>query len=202
MKTAAREPGGWQAQKSVATRQLIVEATLRCLVELGLRRTTTHAIATQAGLSRGALLHHFPAKADALRAAAGLLYRNRLQLLARRLEARTPGGPERSHALVESLWQHCRDGSFAGVLELELAARTDRALAAVLAPAREAYAHDWRHAVRSALPATVGSGVVTDPALDALRAALEGLALARAAGGSDAPAAVLRELERLLSFGR
>ena len=66
---SAREPAGWQAQKSAATRNLIVNATVRCLVEVGYGRTTTQAIASQAGLSRGAMLHHFPLKSDAVRAA-------------------------------------------------------------------------------------------------------------------------------------
>ena len=58
------EPTGWQAQKSAATRNLIVEAAIRCFVDLGYAQTTTTAIAEKAGLSRGAMLHHFPSKID------------------------------------------------------------------------------------------------------------------------------------------
>ena len=57
---SATDTVGWQAQKSAATRNLIIEAAIKCFVELGYAQTTTTAIADKAGLSRGAMLHHFP----------------------------------------------------------------------------------------------------------------------------------------------
>ena len=50
---------GWQAQKSASTRTQIIEAAIKCFIECGYSRTTTTLIAEKAGLSRGAMLHHF-----------------------------------------------------------------------------------------------------------------------------------------------
>ena len=60
----------WQAEKSLATRNQILDATLQCLVELGYTQTTTEKIAQKAGLSRGAMTHHFKSRADVFNAAA------------------------------------------------------------------------------------------------------------------------------------
>ncbi len=202
-----REVTGWQAQKSAATRDLIVDATIRCLGEIGYRRTTTHAIAAEAGLSRGALLHHFPAKADAIHASIEAVYGQRVQALARGLGRRLPAGSEGTGALLQALWPQLRDRSFAVVLELGVAARTDRRLAGLLAPAEAAYRREWRRLTRAALVAAAESGATTDSSadttdavLDATRAALEGLAFA-AAFSAEAPPAiqtVLHGLERVL----
>src|SRR5579871_6267699 len=72
-------PAGWQAQKSASTRTLIIEAAIKCLVELGYARTTTTVIAEKAGLSRGAMLHHFPSKMGIVRAAVDYLHAKRLR---------------------------------------------------------------------------------------------------------------------------
>lgn len=48
-----------QAERSAATRRLLLDATVDCLVEFGYTGTTTAAVAARAGLSRGAQLHHF-----------------------------------------------------------------------------------------------------------------------------------------------
>ena len=69
----------WQAQKSAATRKLIIEAAIQCFVDLGYGRTTTMRIAEAAGLSRGAMLHHFPSKIDIVKAAVKELHAKRLK---------------------------------------------------------------------------------------------------------------------------
>ncbi|WP_406855715.1 helix-turn-helix domain-containing protein [Alsobacter sp. KACC 23698] len=54
-----------QEERSAETRSGLVEATLDCLHERGYPRTTLAQIAERAGVTRGALNHHFPSK-DAL----------------------------------------------------------------------------------------------------------------------------------------
>jgi AcrR family transcriptional regulator len=51
-----------QAEKSRHTRQLLLDATVECLVENGFLQTTTQAIALRAKDSRGALMHHFDSR--------------------------------------------------------------------------------------------------------------------------------------------
>lgn len=53
-----------QEERSAETRQKLIKATLDCLYEEGAARTTTNLIAERAGVSRGALTHHFASKEE------------------------------------------------------------------------------------------------------------------------------------------
>ncbi len=53
-----------QAERSAATRELLLAAAINCLFEYGYGPTTTTLVASVAGVSRGAMLHQFPTKAD------------------------------------------------------------------------------------------------------------------------------------------
>ena len=61
-------------QRSVETRQLLMEATIDCIREMGYHRASTNEIVRRAGLSRGAMLHHYPTKHDLLVAAFGWVH--------------------------------------------------------------------------------------------------------------------------------
>ncbi|MGC9544677.1 helix-turn-helix domain-containing protein, partial [Streptomyces sp. UG1] len=47
-------------EQRVATRAQIVDAAVESLIEVGVAATTTLEVQRRAGVSRGALLHHFP----------------------------------------------------------------------------------------------------------------------------------------------
>ena len=53
-----------QAERSAATRKVLLDAAVNCLFENGYGATTTLMVAEAAGVSRGAMLHQFPSKAD------------------------------------------------------------------------------------------------------------------------------------------
>ena len=53
-----------QAERSATTRARILDAAVTCLFETGYGATTTVSVAAAAAVSRGAMLHHFPSKAD------------------------------------------------------------------------------------------------------------------------------------------
>ena len=52
----------WQQTKSENTRAAILEGALACFYDLGYRATTTEKVAKRAGVSRGAMLYHFPSR--------------------------------------------------------------------------------------------------------------------------------------------
>src|SRR5687767_13834636 len=117
-------PAGWQAQKSASTRNLIIEAAIECFIKLGYARTTTTAIAERAGLSRGAMLHHFPSKIDIVRAAVEHLHAKRLRAFRKSAQRAAPGG-DRVAQSVEAYWAHAKHPMFVAFFELSVAARTD-----------------------------------------------------------------------------
>ncbi|HUO79079.1 MAG TPA: TetR/AcrR family transcriptional regulator [Steroidobacteraceae bacterium] len=195
----APEPAGWQAQKSAATRHRIVEATIRCFVDLGYAGTTTTAIAARAGLSRGAMLHHFPSKAEVVRAAVEHLHGRRLKAFRKSLQRVVPADGDRVRQALEAYWAHVRHPMFVAFLELAVAARTDRELAAILVPAQQAFESEWRHTAREVFPEWLGNEERFELALDLSRYVLEGLAAELGTGRAPArERRLLGHLERTL----
>ncbi len=106
----------------------LLEATVQCLVTQGFGGTTTTEVAHRAGVSPGALLHHFPAKADLLCAAVGHLFELR-QAEFRKAMANLGPGTDRRAAGLYLLWSMFSGPTFTAWLELWMAARSDPALA-------------------------------------------------------------------------
>ncbi|MCS6947673.1 MAG: TetR/AcrR family transcriptional regulator [Steroidobacteraceae bacterium] len=169
-------PAGWQAQKSAATRQLIIDAAIACFVQLGYARTTTTEIAKRARLSRGAMLHHFPSKIDIVKAAVDYLHAKRLRAF-RKAMAQDPPGGDHIRQGVENYWAHVKHPLFVAFFELAVAARTDPELARILRPAQEAFEKEWERTCLELFPEWRGKGKRFDLAFDLSRYLLEGMAL-------------------------
>jgi AcrR family transcriptional regulator len=167
---------GWQAQKSASTRNLIIEAAIKCFVEMGYARTTTTVIANKAGLSRGAMLHHFPSKLDIVRAAVEYLHAKRLRAI-RKSMAKQVESVDHVRQGVEAYWAHVKHPLFVAFFELAVAARTDRELAEILRPAHQAFEREWYDAALEVFPEWRGRGDKFDLALDLSRYVLEGMAI-------------------------
>jgi AcrR family transcriptional regulator len=122
-------------------RARLLEATVECLVERGFGGTSTTLVSERAGVSRGAQLHHFPTKNDLVVAAVEHLTdvrRAELETAARAL----PTGPRRTRAVLQMLADHFTSPVFIAALELWVAARTDPALLAAVAPLEQRVGRD------------------------------------------------------------
>lgn len=122
-------------------RARLLEATVDCLVERGFSHTSTTLVSERAGVSRGAQLHHFPTKNDLVVAAVEHLTEVRgadLAAAARRL----PSGKRRTRAVLQMLADHFTGPVFTAALELWVAARTDEALLAAVAPLEQKVGRD------------------------------------------------------------
>jgi AcrR family transcriptional regulator len=173
----ATDPPGWQAQKSASTRNLIVESAIACFVELGYAGTTTTAMAAKAGLSRGAMLHHFPSKIDIVRAAVEHLHSKRLRAFRRAMTRTVAPGADRLVQGVQAFWDHVRHPMFVAFFELSVAARTDPELAGILSPTQEAFEREWYRTAKELFPEWDGRGDRFDIALDLTRYVMEGMAI-------------------------
>lgn len=122
-----------QADRTRAMRQRLLEATVEVLVERGFSGTSTTLVSERAGVSRGAQLHHFPTRNDLVVAAVEHLTERRGAELAETL-ATVPRGKGRTRAVVRLLGDHFTSPVFTAALELWVAARTDPALLAAVAP--------------------------------------------------------------------
>jgi AcrR family transcriptional regulator len=123
-----------QAERRTATRSALVRATVDSLVELGYARTTTQEVQSRAGVSRGALTHHFTAKADLVLAAMDHLYEEFSESV-RKAAAELPDDPATRIRLgIELIWERFHGPLFVASMELWTAARTDPELRAALLP--------------------------------------------------------------------
>ncbi len=172
----AAVPVGWQAQKSASTRTQIIESAIKCLVELGYARTTTAVIADKAGLSRGAMLHHFPSKMDIVRAAVDYLHAKRLRAM-RKSMAKEPSDGDHVKLGVQSYWTHVKHPWFVAFFELAVAARTDKELAAILFPAQEAFEREFYTTTLDLFPEWKRKGEKFLLGFDLTRYVMEGMAI-------------------------
>jgi AcrR family transcriptional regulator len=113
-----------QAERSATTRQALLDATIRCLVEEGYANTTTARVAELAGVSRGAHLHHFQTRSALVAAAVEHLRIRRAEELMAAADA-LPSGPERVTQALDLLWRSYTSPLFQGALDLWSAGRTD-----------------------------------------------------------------------------
>lgn len=194
----AGQPLGWQARKSASTRRQIIEAALRCFSEVGYFRTTTAVIASDAGLSRGAMLHHFPTRADVVRAAVEHLHAKRLRAFRKAVES-LPTGGDRLHGALEAFWEQANRPMYAVFLELSVAARTDPELAAILEPAEAAFERELRRTSIELFPEWRDLGENFDLGFDLLVSVMDGCAVSFLKRRDRAPKRrILRYLEARL----
>ncbi len=124
-----------QAGRSRETRRRLMEAVVGCLVERGWAGTTTSLVAERAGVSRGAMLHHFASRGELVAAAVQHVGRQaEEELLARGEVVRSVAPERRTRAVVELIADFFISPVFAAALELWVAARTDEQLRAQVIP--------------------------------------------------------------------
>ena len=122
-----------QAERRASTRAALLQATIDCLIELGYAGTTTNEVQLRAGVSRGALTHHFASKAELLLAAMDHLYED-FSASIRDAAATLPPGEERIRPAIRMLWDRFNGPLFLAAMELWVAARTDPQLLAAVEP--------------------------------------------------------------------
>ncbi len=127
------EAGPRRTLAPAETRRRLIEATVSCLVEFGYSGTTTQRVQDCAGVSRGALLHHFPRKPD-LFVAAVLHVAEQHGARMRELLADGPGSGDQVVFGISVLLEGMSGPLFLAGHELWMAARTDAVLRATLGP--------------------------------------------------------------------
>lgn len=107
-----------QAERTAETRRRILDAVVESIAEVGFQRTTAMEIARRAGVTWGAVQHHFGAKGGILEAVLDDTFA--------RFEARvseiSPDAPlaERVARFVEQGWEHFASPHFRSTFEILL----------------------------------------------------------------------------------
>ena len=122
---AAPDTRRTQEERRQTTQKALLEATVQCLVEQGYAGTTTRAVSARAGVSPGALQHHFTNKQELVAEATGhLAGKLTAQLIERGLPA-AASPRQLTEQMVDSLWQTLNGPLLVAATELAVAARTD-----------------------------------------------------------------------------
>ncbi|MGH9076473.1 MAG: TetR/AcrR family transcriptional regulator [Acidimicrobiales bacterium] len=144
-----------QSERSTATQRALLDVTVDCLVESGFHRLTQVDVAGRAGLSVGALAHHFPSKSALLAAAVDhLLVRRQSEF--RLAVAHLDPGADRLAAAIDALWASYGGSTFVAWAELWVAARTDPELAVAMAKVDRTFLDTSETLFDEALPAQDG----------------------------------------------
>jgi len=134
--SAASGPHG----RGARTAARLVEATLRCLARDGYSRLSVDSIVSEAGVSRGALFHHFETKQELVADAMATFLDQSAERLSDNYQAigvDERRGPASLAALTETLRQDSEV-----ILEIAVALRTDDELHASVSRARTHANHD------------------------------------------------------------
>lgn len=122
-----------QEERSATMQRRLLDATVATLVEKGYSGTTTLEVQQRAGVSRGALLHHYGSRTALMVAAVEHLTRQRLSEV---LTVAQQAAPKKNRVewAVRLVWSTFDGPLFLAALELWMAARSDADLLAALLP--------------------------------------------------------------------
>lgn len=156
-------------QRAVVTRERILAAAVEVLVEHGYAGLTMQRVQSRAGVTRGALTHHFSSMLEVAVSAVDYVAD------AQGEEIRSALARSSARNAVEVIHEITRRPTYLAGLELWVAARTDVQLRAALLPG----AHRLGRQVREAVVPVVGDldGGQLDLFVDGLLSLLRGLAI-------------------------
>jgi AcrR family transcriptional regulator len=169
-----------QLERSGATRALVLDAAVECLVTDGYERTTTLGVQARAGVSRGRLLHHFPSRTSLLVAAAQHLASTRIAEMEQWVAKSYPNSEDqgaRCDRATEMLWETFAQPYFWAAMELWIAARTDPELRSELFATERQLGRAINHVVAAMYGPTLSSHADFDELRELLFTSMRGAAL-------------------------
>lgn len=173
--TAAVPKRRTQAERTANTREALIDAAISLLHRNGYSGAPTELIAEEAGLTRGALNHHFKARADLMAAVIRSVY-EREQHAYQAMAAGTARGSRLSD-WPDMLWEVLSKPSGLAVLEILQASRSDPELAALVAPMQAAVERMSLAAIDSQFGSADGAEML--PGIRLLVWAVRGLSIAQ-----------------------
>lgn len=188
-----------QDQRTAETTGKLADATITLIAEIGFANVTTARIAKLAGVSRGAMLHHFPSKSALIIYATGEMW-GRVVAASEKLSADSdPENPD-PKVFVETLWGGAMARTNVSVsTDIMLAARGNPELQAHLDIGVKRMFDSYRKAGRHAFGNTGLSVSECDSLIDSVSSTLRGLRLAQMLSpDADREKAVLAMLVEML----
>nr|RAV90645.1 hypothetical protein DBT45_10395 [Aerococcus tenax] len=184
-----------QADRSELMRRKLIDAAIEALVEVGYSKTTAVEVCRRAGVTRGALFHHFDSLAALLAETMSNIYDRNF------LSQSEAGGTKSLDQWVDGVWAKLQKPEFKAVIEIWFAARNEPEMADILRPSILKYAEIFSVSQNAASERRVQKSKQMQSFYRLARETMLGLALGRATtpGGAALPheASVIEMLKSL-----
>ena len=118
-----------QQERSRSTRAALLKAAVRCILRLGYAETTTSEIAKEAGLTRGAVQHHFKDRDDLMGCVIEIGWRD-LEGRIRGISEAEGGLRERVDAVIDRMWESYSSDAVQAAFAISYARRGEPAIQA------------------------------------------------------------------------
>lgn len=180
------QPRRTQVERSTETQTKILSSCVELLYKVGYAGASTTRIAKTAGVSLGALQHQYPTKAGLMAAVVRRFATNRFLAYRRALRG-VPEGLPRFLALSRASWSLIGSKELVAAMEIELAMREDKELAAAIGNTLSRHSAFVRRLLGRILESIIAP---SDPRLETIRllnnAIMFGLSLETIRGASKA----------------
>jgi AcrR family transcriptional regulator len=141
-KPAVRHERRPNVERSAATRKLILDATITCLNDWGYGGVTNIKVADAAGVSRGAMMHHFPTRQALIIATIEHAHDKLNEFRAAEME-RTPPGLPRFRAILDQSLVTQRMPEGTALNEIRIGSRSDKEIREAVTPMMSAISEDY-----------------------------------------------------------
>jgi len=113
-----------QAERSALTKNRVLKAAIASIERMGLQHASTHDIAAEAGVSRGAMLHHFSTRTSLLKVAFGMLLDQEVEELRRYSKTVATDGSSLP-SIISYIWERYQGRLFMVTVDYLSLARVD-----------------------------------------------------------------------------
>lgn len=145
-------PGSRQESKSSEMRETILEATLDCLADHGYAHTTNSLVCEQAGISRGAMLHHYRTRQDLIVATIEYAFYKHLSNFSHLVANLGETDRMNRNSALAIDWHLCLTREYKAYQELQIASRTNPELRKVFQPRARHHDLVWKEELLKVFP--------------------------------------------------
>lgn len=167
----------WRHLKTSQARTAILEAAIKCLAEQGYSKLTTPQIADAAGISRGAMMHHYESRLALVSAAMDYAFYKRILAFRDSVNRLSDSERRANNAGVRVTWELFNMPEHRAYMELGFAAQTDGELRELFLGKARRYDKIMRSASSAMFPEWTKRSDQLDGAFDFVIVVLEGLML-------------------------
>lgn len=145
-------PGSRQESKSSEMRTTILEATLDCLADHGYASTTNSLVCERAGISRGAMLHHYRTRQDLIVATIEYAFYKHLSNFSKMVANLAESERKDRNSAIAVDWHLCLTREYKAYQELQMASRTNPELRKVFQPRARHHDLVWKEELLKVFP--------------------------------------------------